>query len=186
MSPGGGLPGRARTSALDHLSVATKGCRVGKGARYDRNGCEAVRSMSRSTKAGSLERIDRIGHGEGADLMSRADHIDRAIEQRRDIALDPRIFPHADRCIGGKIDENIDVAVGAVVPPRPGPEQRGMADAARLEPGFVFLTGQGSLVSPQWHPPATVVLSADLLDSGTSSAFHAPTDAPCRHEFPQA
>src|ERR1700730_18905381 len=99
--------------------------------------------MSRSAVSGDLECIYRLGRRGGANVgLQRfaAHYVNGFFEQVGDIGFETGVFPHADRSLRRKVDQDIDVAVGTVIATCARAEQRSMGDAA---------LSQGALVLPE-------------------------------------
>src|SRR5579863_2765118 len=114
--------------------------------------------MSRSAVSAALERIDGIVSGGGADVRLEAvavHDIDGAVEQARNVILEPRIVEHGQMGVGIDLDHDIDVAVRTRLAPRNRAENGRAADATGAQIRFGSAKGLDGLASIHSHDIST-------------------------------
>jgi hypothetical protein len=70
--------------------------------------------------------------------VTMVDDVDRAREQVLKVLGDIDVFPQSDRRLRRNIDQNVNVAVGAMIVARMRAEQRRVRDATRAQRGLVL------------------------------------------------
>jgi hypothetical protein len=75
------------------------------------------------------------------------DHVHGTLKQARDIRFQARIVEHCRDNLRVEVDQDVDVAIGALLVAGNETERGGMPDAMRLQLGFALLQGLDDLVA---------------------------------------
>src|ERR1700683_5202611 len=130
--------------------------------------------ISNSASRALLESIHSFSLGGGPNVgfqMAMVGDVDRAREQVLKVLGNIHVFPQSNRGLRRDIDQNVNVAVGAMVAARVRAEQRRMRDATRA---------QRDLVLPQFGDDFLAVHNGEIIMETTkiTEALSAPRRPP--------